>query len=280
MFADTLAAQAGRARRAIACARWRSARQRAHQRAGAARRPRRRARLAGDRRRSRRAGARHRAQGRTRCAPDTRTEEVFRGIADERARIAFSGHIHIERAAPGSRGAPVAARTDRGRAARRSICGRGWRSTPMRCARSTAPPPGGWMRICCSTCWRAASIAATARALLKWAFLGDVLRAIELPAAARAAEHGCGRPAAGRHGDGSADMSTKPAAARRCRLQPASTTSRACAPSSRSCRARSTASRWCIWTAPPPRSARWRCCARSSTTKPRCTPTCTAACIR
>jgi Fe-S cluster assembly protein SufD len=35
-------------------------------------------------------------------APHTRTEEVFRGIADERARIAFSGHIHITAAAPGS----------------------------------------------------------------------------------------------------------------------------------------------------------------------------------
>ena len=43
---------------------------------------------------------------------------------------------------------------------------------------------------------------------------------------------------------------------------------------------RSTASRWCTSTAPPPRSVRWRCCARSSTTRPRCTPTCIAACTR
>src|ERR1035441_10331337 len=35
-------------------------------------------------------------------APDTSTEELFRGIADERARIAFSGHIHIDTSAPGS----------------------------------------------------------------------------------------------------------------------------------------------------------------------------------
>ncbi len=30
------------------------------------------------------------------------TEELFRGIADERARVAFSGHIQIEATAPGS----------------------------------------------------------------------------------------------------------------------------------------------------------------------------------
>ncbi len=35
-------------------------------------------------------------------AADTSTEEMFRGIADERARVAFSGHIHIAASAPGS----------------------------------------------------------------------------------------------------------------------------------------------------------------------------------
>jgi len=51
----------------------------------------------------------------------------FRGIADERARVAFSGHIHIAASAPGSQArqslrglieAPV----------QRSICGHGWKS--------------------------------------------------------------------------------------------------------------------------------------------------------
>ena len=35
-------------------------------------------------------------------APETRTEEAFRGIADQRARIAFSGHIQIDASAPES----------------------------------------------------------------------------------------------------------------------------------------------------------------------------------
>ncbi len=122
-------------------------------------------------------------------AAGTRTEEVFRGIADERARIAFSGHIHIAASAPGSD-------------TRQSL-------------RGLIEAPGAEVdlrpRLEINTDEVKAQHGATtgaldenlmfyllargidrdsARALLKWAFLGDVLRAIGLPEVRRAAEHG------------------------------------------------------------------------------------------
>jgi Fe-S cluster assembly protein SufD len=113
-------------------------------------------------------------------APDTSTEELFRGIADERARIAFSGHIHIDASAPGSQarqslrglieadGAEIDLRprleilTDEVKAAHGATTGRLDEDLLFyMLARGLDRQ--------------------TARALLKWAFLSDVLREIELP---------------------------------------------------------------------------------------------------
>ena len=113
-------------------------------------------------------------------APDTSTEELFRGIADERARIAFSGHIHIDTTAPGSQarqslrgliegaGAEIDLRprleilTDEVRAAHGATTGRLDEDLLFyMLARGIDRQ--------------------TARALLKWAFLSDVLREIDLP---------------------------------------------------------------------------------------------------
>jgi Fe-S cluster assembly protein SufD len=113
-------------------------------------------------------------------AADTRTEELFRGIADERARVAFSGHIHIAASAPGSQarqslrgliegaGAEIDLRprleilTDEVRAAHGATTGRLDEDLLFyMLARGIDRQ--------------------TARALLKWAFLSDVLREIELP---------------------------------------------------------------------------------------------------
>lgn len=121
------------------------------------------------------------------AAADTSTEELFRGIADERARIAFSGHIHIAASAPGSQarqslrgllegsGAEIDLRprleilTDEVRAAHGATTGRLDEELLFyMLARGLDRE--------------------TARALLKWAFLGDVLREIELPSVRAAAE--------------------------------------------------------------------------------------------
>jgi Fe-S cluster assembly protein SufD len=113
-------------------------------------------------------------------AADTSTEELFRGIADERARVAFSGHIHIDASAPGSQarqslrgliegaGAEIDLRprleilTDEVRAVHGATTGRLDEDLLFyMLARGLDRQ--------------------TARALLKWAFLSDVLREIELP---------------------------------------------------------------------------------------------------
>jgi Fe-S cluster assembly protein SufD len=120
-------------------------------------------------------------------ARETRTEEVFRGIAEETAHIAFSGHIHIADCAGGSdarqslRGLIEGARaeidlrprltinTDEVRAQHGATTGRLDENLLFYLLARGIDPT-------------------TARALLKWAFLGDVLRAIDVPALRSAAE--------------------------------------------------------------------------------------------
>ncbi|MFI4914273.1 MAG: SufB/SufD family protein [Steroidobacterales bacterium] len=121
------------------------------------------------------------------CAPATRTEEVFRGIAAERARVAFNGQIHIDSAAPGSQACQslrglvdgaaaeidlrpqLTINTDDVRAAHGATSGRLDENLLFYMLSRGLDP-------------------ATARALLKWAFLGDILKHIELPELRRAAE--------------------------------------------------------------------------------------------
>jgi Fe-S cluster assembly protein SufD len=113
-------------------------------------------------------------------APDTQTDEMFRGIAGERARLAFSGHIQIEASAPGSQAhqslrglidggtAEIDLRprleilTDEVRAAHGATTGRLDEDLLFYLLARGIDRQ-------------------SARALLKWAFLGDVLREIELP---------------------------------------------------------------------------------------------------
>jgi Fe-S cluster assembly protein SufD len=110
----------------------------------------------------------------------TRSEQLFRGIADERARLAFSGHVRIDADAPGSEARQslrgliegVAAEidlrprleisVDEVRAAHGATTGRLDESLLFYLLARGIDPR-------------------TARALLKWAFLGDVLREIALP---------------------------------------------------------------------------------------------------
>jgi Fe-S cluster assembly protein SufD len=120
------------------------------------------------------------------AAPETATEELFRGIADERARVAFSGHIQIDSTAPASQarqslrgliegGAEIDLRprleilTDDVRASHGATTGRLDEDLLFYLLARGIDRP-------------------TARALLKWAFLGDVLRQIEQPALRAEAE--------------------------------------------------------------------------------------------
>lgn len=122
-------------------------------------------------------------------AAGTRTEEVFRGIADERARIAFSGHIHIASSAPGSdarqslRGLIEGARAEIDLRPRLEI------NTDEVKAQHGATTGALDENLMFYLLARGID-RTTARALLKWAFLGDVLRAIDLPDVRRAAEQG------------------------------------------------------------------------------------------
>jgi Fe-S cluster assembly protein SufD len=120
-------------------------------------------------------------------APGTRTEEVFRGIAEESSRIAFSGHIHIAAEAAGS----DARQSLRGliEGARAEIDLRPRLEINTDDVRAQHGATTGQLDENLLFYLLARGIdPATARALLKWAFLGDVLRAIELPALRSAAE--------------------------------------------------------------------------------------------
>lgn len=119
--------------------------------------------------------------------PATRTDELFRGIAGDRARVAFNGHIHISAKAPGAearqslRGLVDGAaaeidlrprleiNTDEVRAAHGATTGRLDENLLFYLLSRGLEPH-------------------TARALLKWAFLGDVLRQIDIPVLRQSAE--------------------------------------------------------------------------------------------
>jgi Fe-S cluster assembly protein SufD len=122
-------------------------------------------------------------------AADTRTEEVFRGIADERARIAFSGHIHIASSAPGSDARQSLRGLIEGAGAEIDLRPRLEINTDEVKAQHGATTGALDENLMFYLLARGID-RTTARALLKWAFLGDVLRAIELPDVRRAAEHG------------------------------------------------------------------------------------------
>jgi Fe-S cluster assembly protein SufD len=122
-------------------------------------------------------------------AAGTRTEEVFRGIADERARIAFSGHIHIAASAPGSDTRQSLRGLIEGAGAEIDLRPRLEINTDEVKAQHGATTGALDESLMFYLLARGLD-RTTARALLKWAFLGDVLRAIELPDVRRAAEHG------------------------------------------------------------------------------------------
>jgi len=113
------------------------------------------------------------------AAPATRTEEMFRGIADGRARVAFSGHIHIEGAAPGS---------EARQSLRGLIEGHGEVDLRPRLEINTdevsaqhGATTGQLDENLLFYLLSRGIDRGTARTLLKWAFLNDVLRQIELP---------------------------------------------------------------------------------------------------
>jgi len=120
-------------------------------------------------------------------APQTGTEELFRGIADERSRVAFSGHIRIDGRAPGAQtrqslrgliegaSAEIDLRprleilTDDVRAQHGATTGRLDEDLLFYLLARGIDRP-------------------TARSLLKWAFLSDALRQIDVPALRAEAE--------------------------------------------------------------------------------------------
>ncbi len=193
-------------------------------------------------------------------APATHSEQIFRGIVDDHALSAFGGHIQVGAQAAGANAAQSHARTDRRRRRRdRPASAAGdphRRGAPSHGATTgkldeqpavlpADPRPGPGRRA----------------ALLKWAFLGDVLRPDRHPGTAR---RGPSRPsrraAARRRGlDGAAGMSANPGVAAGTGYDVEPVRARFPDPGRVQC----TASRWSISTAPPPRSSRWRCCAPS-----------------
>jgi Fe-S cluster assembly protein SufD len=113
-------------------------------------------------------------------AADTSTEELFRGIADERARVAFSGHIHIAASAPGSQARQSLRGLIEGAGAEIDLRPRLEILTDE--VRAVHGATTGRLDEDLLFYMLARGIdRQTARALLKWAFLSDVLREIELP---------------------------------------------------------------------------------------------------
>lgn len=113
------------------------------------------------------------------AAAATRTEEMFRGIADGRSRLAFSGHIHIEPAASGA---------DARQSLRGLMEGHGEVDLRPRLeihtdeVRAQHGATTGQLDENLLFYLLSRGIdRTTARTLLKWAFLNDVLRQIELP---------------------------------------------------------------------------------------------------
>jgi len=114
------------------------------------------------------------------AAPDTRTDETFRGIADERARLAFSGRIQIGAAASGSQAQQSLKGLIEGAGAEIDLRPQLEINThEVRAAHgaSTGRLDENLLFYLLSR----GLDRAHARGLLKWAFLGDVLRTIDLP---------------------------------------------------------------------------------------------------
>ncbi|HEY2416706.1 MAG TPA: SufD family Fe-S cluster assembly protein [Steroidobacteraceae bacterium] len=113
-------------------------------------------------------------------AADTSTEELFRGIADERARVAFSGHIHIAANAPGSQARQSLRGLIEGAGAEIDLRPRLEILTDE--VRAVHGATTGRLDEELLFYMLARGIdRQTARALLKWAFLSDVLREIDVP---------------------------------------------------------------------------------------------------
>jgi Fe-S cluster assembly protein SufD len=121
------------------------------------------------------------------AAPATHTEEVFRGIADERARLAFSGHVLIQPGATGAEARQSLRGLIEGTGAEIDLRPRLEIHTDAVSAQHGATTGRLDENLLFYLLSRGLD-PRTARALLKWAFLGDVLRAIELPSLREQAE--------------------------------------------------------------------------------------------
>ncbi|HLK70495.1 MAG TPA: SufD family Fe-S cluster assembly protein [Steroidobacteraceae bacterium] len=113
-------------------------------------------------------------------AAATRTEERFRGIANARSRLSFSGHIHIHAAAAGASAQQSLRGLLEGTHAEIDLRPR----LQIDVDEVTAQHGATTGRLDENLLFYLLSRgldAQTARTLLKWAFLGDVLRSIELP---------------------------------------------------------------------------------------------------
>lgn len=120
-------------------------------------------------------------------APATRTEELFRGIVDERARVAFGGHILIDAAARGADARQSLRGLIEGGSAEIDLMPRLEINTDDVKAQHGATT-GRLDETLLFYLLSRGIDTATAHALLKWAFLSDVLRDIELPALRAEAE--------------------------------------------------------------------------------------------
>jgi len=123
------------------------------------------------------------------AAPATSTEEVFRGIANERARISFSGHIQIEPGAPGAQARQSLRGLIEGAGAEVDLRPRLEINTDEVRAQHGATTGRLDENLLFYLLSRGID-RDTARTLLKWAFLSDVLREIELPGLREQAERG------------------------------------------------------------------------------------------
>ncbi|MGH8207930.1 MAG: SufB/SufD family protein, partial [Steroidobacteraceae bacterium] len=121
------------------------------------------------------------------AAPATRTEEVFRGIAEERARLAFSGHVLIQPGAAGAEARQSLRGLIEGAGAEIDLRPRLEIHTDEVSAQHGATTGRLDENLLFYLLSRGID-PRTARALLKWAFLGDVLRAIDLPSLREQAE--------------------------------------------------------------------------------------------
>jgi Fe-S cluster assembly protein SufD len=114
------------------------------------------------------------------AAAETRTEETFRGIADGRSRVAFSGHIHIQSGAPGAQARQSLRGLIEGTGAEIDLRPRLQIDVDEVSAQHGATTGRLDENLLFYLLSRGLE-PRQARTLLKWAFLGDVLRSIELP---------------------------------------------------------------------------------------------------